>query len=104
LELRVSAIPDTFTRSKRLVPQTGRRTMRDEKKKTIDFLNQREPAEFSTERANNMNTIPTIGLPMWRVSMIAWKRRSGKRLNRLISRAHRLSMRLFISQRLQGRC
>ena len=100
----MSAIPDRFTRSKRLVQQTGQRAMKDEKKKVTDFLNQRAPAEFSTERANKMSTIPTIGLPMWRVSMIAWKRRSGKRLNRLISRAHRLSMRLFISQRLQGRC
>jgi glycerol kinase len=78
--------------------------MSDEKKTAIDFLNQQALAERSAERANNMNTIPTIGLPMWRVSMIAWKRRSGKRLHRLISRAHRLSLRLFISQRLQGRC
>jgi glycerol kinase len=78
--------------------------MRDEKKNAIDFLNQQALVERSTERANNMNAIPIIGLPIWRVSMIAWKRRSGKCLNRLISRAHRLSMRLFISQRLQGRC
>lgn len=87
-----------------MVQRTGQRIMRDEKKNAIDFLNQQALVERWTERANNMNTISIIGLPIWRVSMIAWKRRSGKRLNRLISRAHRLSMRLFISQRLQGRC
>jgi hypothetical protein len=55
-------------------------------------------------KSQHMNTFTTIGLPAWQVSMIAWKRRSRKRLNRLISHAHRLSIRLFTPQRLQGRC
>jgi hypothetical protein len=42
-----------------------------------------------------MNAIKTVGLPMWQVSMIAWKRRSEKRLMLLISDARGMSLRLF---------
>ena len=42
-----------------------------------------------------MNAIKTVGLPMWQVSMIAWKRRSEKRLTQLISGARGMSLRLF---------
>ena len=31
-----------------------------------------------------MNSVETVGLPMWRVGMIAWKRRSEKRFIRLM--------------------
>jgi MoaA/NifB/PqqE/SkfB family radical SAM enzyme len=40
----------------------------------------------------------------WRVNIMAWKRRSEKRLNRLISNAQQLSIRLFTSQRRLGGC
>jgi hypothetical protein len=54
-------------------------------------------------KSQHMNTFTTIGLPAWQVNMIAWKRRSRKRFNRLISNAQRLSIRLFTSQRrLEG--
>jgi hypothetical protein len=42
-----------------------------------------------------MNAIKTVGLPMWRVSMIAWKRRSEKRLMRLTRDARGMWLRLF---------
>ena len=41
-----------------------------------------------------MNEVKTVGLPMWRVGMIAWKRRLGKRLINFIRNAYALSMRL----------
>jgi hypothetical protein len=66
------------------------------------MINKHLPAP--EERANHMNTVTTTGLAMWRVSLIAWKRRSGKRLNRLISGAHGLSRRLFTLQRRFERC
>jgi len=42
-----------------------------------------------------MNAIKTVGLPMWQVSMIAWRRRSEKRLIQLIGDVHGVSIRLF---------
>lgn len=41
-----------------------------------------------------MNAVKTVGLPMWRVGMIAWKRRLEKRLINLIRNAQAFSMRL----------
>jgi hypothetical protein len=40
-------------------------------------------------RDNHMNTVTMVGLPMWRVSMIAWKRRSEKRLSQLMTELDR---------------
>ena len=42
-----------------------------------------------------MSAIRTVGLPMWQVSMIAWRRRSEKRLNQLIGDVYGVSIRLF---------
>jgi hypothetical protein len=42
-----------------------------------------------------MNAIKTVGLPMWRVSMIGWKRRSEKRFIRLIRSVDGFLIRLF---------
>ena len=41
-----------------------------------------------------MNAVKTVGLPMWRVGMIAWKRRLEKRLINFIRSAHAFSIRL----------
>jgi len=43
-----------------------------------------------------MNAVNTVGLPMWRVGMIAWNRRLEKRLINFIRNAHALSMRLSV--------
>ena len=48
-----------------------------------------------------MNAIRTVGLPMWRVSMIAWRRRLEKRLLQLIGDVHGVSIRLFTWMRLK---
>lgn len=42
-----------------------------------------------------MNPVKTVGLPMWRVGMIAWKRRSEKRFSRLIRSVDGFLIRLF---------
>ncbi len=50
-----------------------------------------------------MNAIRTVGLPMWRVSMIAWRRRLEKRLIQLIGDLQGVSIRLFAWMR-QNHC
>ena len=44
---------------------------------------------WTDSRDNHMNTVTIVGLAMWRVSLIAWKRRSEKRLSQLMTELDR---------------